>query len=275
MQGGLLVQSKIMGAVPRARHPRSRILLGTALAAALIVAAPIAAHAFMTETEGNNTRAAADGYLTSGVQIQGRIHPENADWDYYRFYVGKDASTVAVTVSREGDWTSAVSPAYCTVKILNSSGAKVSGGIASPGIPWTHRLNVGCYYVYVAPGLMTTCLTYGIKVSGTNVTTVRPATPSSSSTMSHLKSYSISGALTPRHTAGTTAVYVYKWRKSSTGTWVSKGHISTTTADSGDISAYSAKVRLSSAGKWRIRAYHPGGPNDAAWSSGYKYITVK
>jgi photosystem II stability/assembly factor-like uncharacterized protein len=100
-----------------------------------------------------------------------------------------------------------------------------------------------------------------------------PRVPSS---MKHTSTYTISGELRPRHTAGTYPVRIYKYRLVR-GSYRSSGYV-TAKAWYGTSSStkYSARIRLTTKGKWRMRAYALGDAgHTAAWSSGYHSVTVK
>ena len=106
-------------------------------------------------------------------------------------------------------------------------------------------------------------------------------TPRAPSKMSHSKSYAVYGYLKPRHTRGTYPVRIYRWKKSSSGSWKRygdpvKAKASDYSSNGQLYSKYSVKMRLAKAGKWRLRAYAPADSGHVAtWSSGYDYVTVK
>lgn len=99
-------------------------------------------------------------------------------------------------------------------------------------------------------------------------------TPAAPATMSPTRSYTVYGYLKPRHTAGTSPVRIYRWRLIG-GTWKSYGYVNAKASNYSSYSKYAASVRLSSAGRWRLRAYHADTGHAAAWSSGFDYVTVK
>lgn len=104
------------------------------------------------------------------------------------------------------------------------------------------------------------------------ITVGNPVAPK---TMSRTRSYAVSGTLTPRHTAGSYPVRVYKYRYVS-GRWKSYGYVKAKASDTATGSRYSCKVRLSYRGRWRLRAQAPADSlHKLAWSKGYDYVTVK
>jgi hypothetical protein len=98
--------------------------------------------------------------------------------------------------------------------------------------------------------------------------------PIAPSKMKRSKSYTIYGYLKPRHVAGTYPVRIYLYRYVS-GKWKSAGYVKAKAANYSSYTKYSAKIRLTKSGKWRLRAYHPVDAGQiAAWSSGYDYVRV-
>jgi hypothetical protein len=95
------------------------------------------------------------------------------------------------------------------------------------------------------------------------------------SSMSRTKSYTVYALLKPRHTSGTSPVRIYKYRYVS-GKWKSYGYVTAKAANYSTYSKCSVKLKLTTKGKWRLRAYAPADSGHAAaWSSGYDYVTVK
>jgi hypothetical protein len=99
-------------------------------------------------------------------------------------------------------------------------------------------------------------------------------TPAAPTTMSYAKTYSVSGYLKPRHTAGTYALRIYKERYVS-GTWRSYGYVKAKASNYSTYSKYTGSVRLPYKGKWRLKAVHPTDSLNYKTSSGYDYVTVK
>ena len=87
------------------------------------------------------------------------------------------------------------------------------------------------------------------------------------------RSYTLSGILAPRHTAGSSAVRVYLWRYAS-GKWKASGYRTAKASNYGFGSKYSVKYKFPYAGKWRMQAYHSDGSH-ATTRSSYTYLTVK
>jgi len=111
------------------------------------------------------------------------------------------------------------------------------------------------------------------------VATVRPKTavgaPVAPKTMRRGKAYTVYGSLKPRHASGTKPVRIYKYKKVG-GNWKSYGYVKATASNYSAYSRYKVKMKLTSKGKWRLRAYAPADSLHAAtWSTKYDYVTVK
>ncbi len=71
-------------------------------------------------------------------------------------------------------------------------------------------------------------------------------------------------------------VRIYKWKKTSSGGGRATATSSAKVTNYSTYSKYARSIRLSSRGKWRVRAYAPADSGHAAaWSSGYDYVTVR
>jgi beta-lactam-binding protein with PASTA domain/alpha-tubulin suppressor-like RCC1 family protein len=100
--------------------------------------------------------------------------------------------------------------------------------------------------------------------------------PVAPATMRKTRYYYVYGSLRPKRTAGTYPVRIYKWRKTSTGSWKSYGYVLAKASDYSTYTRYAKSLKLAYSGRWRLRAYAPAtGGYLAAWSSGYDYVTVK
>ena len=98
--------------------------------------------------------------------------------------------------------------------------------------------------------------------------------PVAPKTMKKSKSYTVYGSLKPRHASGTTPVRIYKYKRIG-GKWKSYGYVNAKAYDYASYTKYKVKLKLSSKGKWRLRAYaQEDAQHLKAWSS-YDYITVK
>jgi 5-hydroxyisourate hydrolase-like protein (transthyretin family) len=102
------------------------------------------------------------------------------------------------------------------------------------------------------------------------------STPKAPKTMSRTKYYNVYGYLKPRHTSGTYPVRIYKWKRTSTGKWKSYGYVRAKASKYYSYSKYSAKIRLTSKGTWRLKAVAPkDGSHAASLYSGYDTVYVK
>jgi beta propeller repeat protein len=96
--------------------------------------------------------------------------------------------------------------------------------------------------------------------------------PVGKSTVSNTKSYTYYGYLQPWHSTGTTRVWLKCYRKVG-GKYVLKKTYAATLSDYSTYSKYSAKIKLGTEGKWRVRAYYKQTFNSAKTFSSYKYVT--
>ncbi len=99
--------------------------------------------------------------------------------------------------------------------------------------------------------------------------------PVAPANMSHARSYVVTVALRPRHAAGSYPVRIYKYRLVSR-VWKSYGFVRARAANYSTYTKCSARVRLTTRGRWRLRAYAPADTaHSARWSVGCDYVTVK
>ena len=127
----------------------------------------------------------------------------------------------------------------------------------------------------------------GLGFSYASVTiTPRPliTTPASASTVTHKKTFTMSGFLLPRHTSGSYPVKLYCYRNER-GVWRLRKTVNARAYNSTYMNynmgyyqepatKYSASVALPYAGKWRIRAYHGDADHYGTYTS-YKLVTAK
>lgn len=100
--------------------------------------------------------------------------------------------------------------------------------------------------------------------------------PAAPSTMYKGNAATVLGSLKPRHTAGTTPVRIYRWKKLSSGSWKAYGYVNATVKNYSAYSQYYRSMSFPERGAWRIRAFHPAhGSHGNQWSSGYDYVTVR
>ena len=68
-------------------------------------------------------------------------------------------------------------------------------------------------------------------------------------------------------------IYVYRYVKNQ---WQSYGFAYAKASNVSSYSKYTATLRLTKSGRWRLRAYAPADAQHAAtWASTYTYVTVK
>lgn len=93
--------------------------------------------------------------------------------------------------------------------------------------------------------------------------------------MKRSKYYTVYGYLKPRHASGSYPVRVHLYRYVS-GKWKSYGYVKAKASNYSSYTKYSAKLRLTKRGKWRLGAVHPADSGHATgWSSGYDYVRVQ
>jgi hypothetical protein len=97
---------------------------------------------------------------------------------------------------------------------------------------------------------------YGSSLSNLVRLGVRPVlgTPKAPAAVRAGRSFTVYGALSPRFPAGQQSVQIKVYRLKNRH-WVSAGLVSATNANSGRTTRYSAKVKLTTKGKYRFRAY--------------------
>lgn len=98
-----------------------------------------------------------------------------------------------------------------------------------------------------------------------------PAAPAS---VRRAASFALSGALKPRHAAGSHVVRVYCYRLKG-GHWVYVRTYVARTITYSTYSKYTLTMSLPAVGKWRLRAYAPADAQHAATWSTYRSVTVK
>ena len=105
--------------------------------------------------------------------------------------------------------------------------------------------------------------------------TVSLGAPVAPKTMKKSKSYTVYGSLKPEHTKGTKPVRIFKYKKVGKK-WVRKGYVMAKAYNYKTYTRYKVKMKLTSRGRWRLRAYAPADSKHAAtWSTKYDYVTVK
>jgi hypothetical protein len=106
-------------------------------------------------------------------------------------------------------------------------------------------------------------------------------TPSKPTVVTHRKSFTFSGFVSPRHPTGKACPVVLKVeRRRSNGSYYVYKTVKTLGYNYSNYTKYTAKLSLPYAGKWRIRAFHPANSvtatsGNAATYSGYRTITAK
>jgi hypothetical protein len=99
----------------------------------------------------------------------------------------------------------------------------------------------------------------------------KPVAPSS---VKKRKSFTVSGALTPKRAAGSKTVKIKCYLKRN-GTWVIKKTVQATNSNHGSASRYKARFSLPSKGSWKLVASAAATAKYAATTSGTEYMKVK
>lgn len=108
--------------------------------------------------------------------------------------------------------------------------------------------------------------------------TVKPkvylGTPTATSyTKAEDRYFTVRGSLKPRHTSGTKPVQIKVYKKVD-GKYVWKKTYTASVYDYDTYSKYKASIRLTSPGRWRIRAYYPTSSTNYKTYSSYRYFTA-
>ncbi len=99
-------------------------------------------------------------------------------------------------------------------------------------------------------------------------------TPYASSTMARTKYYTVYGYLYPKHASGASAITL-TFKRLSGSKWVPKKTVTAKVKDyATDRSKYSARVKLTMTGKWRVYATHKDTGHESKTSS-YRSVRVK
>jgi len=115
-----------------------------------------------------------------------------------------------------------------------------------------------------------------VSASAVRVTAqVAIGTPAAPLVMRTTRAATVYGTLKARHAAGSTPVRIYKWRFVG-GKWKAMGYVNARTSNYLSFSRYSASVKLSSKGQWKLRAYHVAdASHPARWSTKSDIVTVR
>ncbi len=154
--------------------------------------------------------------------------------------------------------------------------------------PTSGAVNVGATLYYrsfdpalaAAAGVTQTVPTISMASTRTAIASAVKPTPTLSNpvapaTMSHTRSYTVYATLKPRHAAGSYPVRIYKYRLVSRK-WRSYGYVRAKATNYSTYTKASVRLKLTTRGKWRLRAYAPAdSAHSAKWSSRYDYVTVK
>jgi len=106
---------------------------------------------------------------------------------------------------------------------------------------------------------------------------VRPAvgTPVAPKTVKRGRSFTVYGSLKPGHAAGTKPVRIYRYRKVG-GKWKNRGYVTAKAYSYNGYTRYKVKLKLTTSGSWRLRAYAPADSRHVAkWSAAYVSVRVK
>ncbi len=147
----------------------------------------------------------------------------------------------------------------------NTQATTTSSGSYSAPVVCTQRTWLRARFAGNGPYLASASRTIDVRPRAYLTTPVAP------STMSRLRSYTVYGYLKPRHSGNAVTLYAYRYER---GTWRLRVTASARVSNYQNYSKYAARVRLPSAGKWRIRAYHYDSGHYPTYS-GYRNVTVR
>ena len=175
---------------------------------------------------------------------------------------------------------------------VKADGRAVSGGrvTLSPGGASTVTASNGTYRItgvrvgtyratYAKTGYTSQTKSVAVtaaKTSTVNVSLLRPAyltTPFAPTFMSRTRSYSVYGYLKPRHSGYPVRIYAYRY-DATRRVWQLRVTAYARAYNFSSYTKYVAKVRLPSAGTWRIRAYHSDSVHSPTYG-GYKNVRVR
>lgn len=99
-------------------------------------------------------------------------------------------------------------------------------------------------------------------------------TPSSKPSVTHSKSFTVTGYIKPKFASGGHSVKVlaYHYEK---GKWILRASASAKNYNYSSYTKYSVSMKLKQKGSWRLYASHAQDSNFAATTSGYRKLTVK
>ncbi len=160
-----------------------------------------------------------------------------------------------------------------TTTVIDSSDWLACGATEAYPDGFTYVVRTsGTYYLdvwsYAGSGDYT--LSYTVKSKPFVRTPIAPAKALKS------RYFSVYGWLKPAHPAGTYPVRIYKWKRTSAGSWKRYGYVNAIAQNHSGFTKYRRSIRLPYRGTWRLRAYAAeDASHTAAWSSGYDYVTVR
>jgi hypothetical protein len=261
---------------------RSRWGVSAIAVAIAVVLGSYASTAWANDSyEPNNSVYTAVGPQMAGASLTSWLSSSN-DQDWFWFYVDR-STTVHILLQEPADVFYELrlsGPGTDNWSIASDNNCDYWNWLPSAQIDYTVP-KAGYYYITVDPylgsmGGYSADNPYVLSLSGDYITKPPPSVgkPKAPAKMSRKRTYTVYGYLKPRHDAGTVPVLVYKYKKVS-GKWKNYGYVSATASNYASFTKYSCPVRLSSPGKWRLRARAPeDSVHSAAWSA-YTYVTVK
>ncbi len=185
---------------------------------------------------------------------------------------GSGAATVNISAADKGPAGAKTSGVKSLSYRLNSAAAQtIVGATAAIPVRTPGSFSVE-YWATDAAGNVEARKTVRFVVTKTKVSLGTPVAPK---TMKRSKSYTVYGSLKPEHAAGSKPVRIYKYKQVGKK-WVKKGYVTAKAYDYKGNTRYKVKMKLTSKGKWRLRAYAPSDAQHVAtWSAKYDSVTVK
>ena len=241
---------------------------------------------------GTETRLTTDGSAQPNPAISGtRVLYEdyrNGNWDIYLGELTLPRISVSAPSVVSYGGAAKLTGTLASISGIPVAGRSVALEVSADGVTWTQTstkvTSSSGAFILVSPALHSArYLRANFKGDGSypsvqsRAALVKPraslGVPAAPSTMYRTKTYTVYGALRPRHTSGSSVgrLYCYRWES---GRWRLRKTYTLKAYNYSTYSRYRTSVKLPKAGKWRMRAYHSDASHAATYS-GWRYTTVK
>ena len=237
---------------------------------------------------GTETRLTTDGsnQLTPAISGTRVVYEDNADIYLGELTLPRISVSAPSVVSYGG--AAKLTGTLASISGIPVAGRSVALEVSADGVTWTQTstkvTSSSGAFILTSPALHSArYLRANFKGDGSypsvqsRAALVKPraslGVPAAPSTMYRTKTYTVYGALRPRHTSGSSVgrLYCYRWES---GRWRLRKTYTLKAYNYSTYSRYRTSVKLPKAGKWRMRAYHSDASHAATYS-GWRYTTVK